>query len=235
MKRLVLIILLLLPVQAFAYSSPGLPTGYVNDFAGLLRPETVTTLNTRLKQIATSTGSEISVVTIDKLEDETIETYAEKLFQEWEIGKANEDNGLLLLISREDRMARIEVGYGLEPVITDIESGKIIREILVPEFQNENYDLGVINTINALIASVENEEDYVTDDTDSENQDSLIFMIILVLGFILLMYLLRNHFKNGGGSPRTPRRPGRISSSPRSIPKIFGGGSSGGGGASGRW
>ena len=91
-----------------------IPSGHVNDFAHLLQPETISQLETTLREFETSTGHEISVVTIDTHgDDETIETYAEKLFQQWGIGKEKEDNGLLLLISHDDREMRIEVGYGL--------------------------------------------------------------------------------------------------------------------------
>src|SRR3989344_4385276 len=99
------------------------PIGHANDFAQILQPETVTSLEQTLADFEARTGSEIAIVTIDTHGlDETIETYAEKLFQQWGIGKEKQDNGLLLLIARDDREMRIEVGYGLEPIITDIES-----------------------------------------------------------------------------------------------------------------
>lgn len=140
----------LLPTTTSSYTSPGNPTGFVNDFAGILSPTTVSELNQKLSAFSESTGNEISVVTITKLEDETIETYAEKLFQEWGIGKEKEDNGLLLLVSLEDREMRIDVGYGLEPVITDIDSGRIIREIITPAFQAGDFDKGITEGVNAI-------------------------------------------------------------------------------------
>src|SRR3989338_4574107 len=148
MKRFVFVLLLLtpyflLPTSASSYTSPGKPSGFINDFAGILKPETVSFLNQKLEQFSTDTGNEIVVVTILRLKDETIETYAEKLFQEWGIGKEKGDNGLLLLVSRDDREMRIEVGYGLEPIITDIESGHIIRDVLTPAFKAGDYDAGV--------------------------------------------------------------------------------------------
>lgn len=128
------------------------PVGHVNDFAQMLRPETVSSLETTLSNFEKQTGNEIAVVTIPSLgNDETIETYAEKLFQEWGIGKAKEDNGLLLLISRDDREMRIEVGYGLEPVVTDIESSRVIETILVPAFKQGKYDEGVVSAANKLV------------------------------------------------------------------------------------
>lgn len=150
MKRLVLVVLFLIPSITFGYISPGQPKGFINDFAGILKPETVTTLNQKLEQFSKETGNEISVVTISKLGDETVETYAEKLFQEWGIGKEKEDNGLLLLISIEDREMRIEVGYGLEAQVTDIGSGRVIREILTPAFQAGDFDRGIIQAVDTI-------------------------------------------------------------------------------------
>src|SRR5581483_849553 len=119
------------------------PTGFVNDFAHMLQPATVSSLEQNLETFEKQTGNEISVVTIDTHgNDETIETYAVKLFEKWGIGKEKSDNGILLLISHDDREARIEVGYGLEPVVTDIESAHIISDVLVPAFQRGDYDAG---------------------------------------------------------------------------------------------
>ncbi|MBX4181555.1 TPM domain-containing protein [Candidatus Parcubacteria bacterium] len=127
------------------------PVGYVNDFASILSPQTVTSLNQELTDFTKNTSAEISVVTIPSLgSDQTIETYATELFQKWGIGKAKEDNGVLLLISRDDREMRIEVGYGLEPVITDIESDHIINDVLVPAFQNGDYDAGVTSAVERI-------------------------------------------------------------------------------------
>ena len=158
MRGFLLATLLSIPLIAFGFISPGFPNGFVNDFAVILKPETISTLNQKLEQFSKDTSNEISVVTISRLEDETIETYAEKLFQEWGIGKEKEDNGLLLLVSVEDREMRIEVGYGLEPLVTDIDSGRIIREILTPAFQAGDYDGGIskaVDTIVGLVGGVE--------------------------------------------------------------------------------
>ena len=147
MKRALLILLLLTPFIASAYVSPGKPKGFLNDFANIFSPDTKSQLEADLRNFADTTGNEISVVTINSLESESVETYAEKLFQEWGIGKEDEDNGLLLLIALEERVMRIEVGYGLEPYVTDIESGRIIREILTPAFQMGEFDQGVLSAI----------------------------------------------------------------------------------------
>lgn len=147
----------LLSTSVFAYVSPGNPTGHVNDFATILKPETISSLETTLSNFGRETSHEISVVTVPTLGDETIETYAEKLFQEWGIGKEKEDNGLLLLIAPTERVTRIEVGYGLEGAVTDIESGRIIREILTPAFKAGDFDGGITQAVNMLVGLIKGE------------------------------------------------------------------------------
>lgn len=115
MKRFLAVIavcaaLVATPLIARAYQSPGKPAGYVNDYAGLLSSGQKSALNDQLTAFEKETSNEISVVTIASLEGDTIENYAEKLFQEWGIGKADKDNGVLLLVARDDREVRIEVG-----------------------------------------------------------------------------------------------------------------------------
>jgi len=119
------------------------PTGYVNDFGEIFSVEFQQELEQELANFEKETTAEISVVAIKSLGSETIESYAVRLFEQWGIGKKKEDNGVLLLISSDDREMRIEVGYGLEPVITDGRAGRIIREQLRPSFKEENYEEGV--------------------------------------------------------------------------------------------
>ena len=219
----------LLPGILFAYTSPGEPSGFVNDFAGILSTTTVSTLNADLQHFSTQTGNEISLVTIESLGDETIETYAEKLFQEWGIGKEKEDNGVLLLISSTDRAVRIEVGYGLEPVVTDISSGRIIREIIIPKFQENNFDQGVTDGIHTILGLIGGE---ALPETEGSEDGIDIWMIVTFIIYLLIMYKFRKRKGGMGGG----------------IPPIwfggrgggggfggFGGGMSGGGGSSGRW
>lgn len=144
MLKRFLIASLLLPAAALAYVSPGQPTGFVNDFASMLSTEAKSGLEQELTNFEKETGNEIVIATIPTHgTDETIETYATKLFEEWKIGKEKPDNGLLLLIARDDREMRIEVGYGLEGAVPDIEAGHIISDVLTPAFQQSDYDSGV--------------------------------------------------------------------------------------------
>jgi uncharacterized protein len=133
------------------------PLGHVTDTAGMLSPAAIVELETTLRSFEEETGAEIAVATIPSLgASHTIETYAAELFQEWGIGKEKEDNGILLLIARDDREMRIEVGYGLEGAVPDIEAGRIISEVLVPAFQAGDYDRGVAAAVARLADDIRN-------------------------------------------------------------------------------
>ena len=157
MKRISLVILtaiILLPVLVLAYTSPGSPRGYVSDFAGVLGPEAVADLNNTLGQYESQSGTQIAVVTISQLQDETIETYAEKLFQEWGVGQRGQDNGALLLLAINDRKLRIEVGYGLEGDLTDVEAKNIIAKTMTPLLKENNFDEAVKQGTAGIILSI---------------------------------------------------------------------------------
>ena len=147
-----LALLLLLPASVFAYTSPGSAEGYVTDFAGILSPETESTLEAELAQFTASTTIEVVVVTVNSLSDEDVAVYANELFREWGIGKKATDNGLLLLVAPNEREMRIEVGYGLERAVPDITAGRIVDDIITTAFKAEDYDGGVGAGVRALEA-----------------------------------------------------------------------------------
>lgn len=169
-KFLVLLVLLLLPSVAFAYSSPGIPTGYVNDFAGILSANTKQEIETLLSSLDASTSAQVSVVTIKTLDNDTIENYAEKLFKEWGIGQKGKDNGVLLLVAIEDRKVRIEVGYGLEGALTDAETSSIIRNVITPAFKEGDYDKGITEGVDNILKAAA--EDLVAVNSTFSTTDS---------------------------------------------------------------
>lgn len=189
MKKALLLgaLFLLLPGVLFAYVKPGNPTGFVNDYAGLLTSEQKTLLETKLSGFATLSGNEIGVVTITSLQGDTIENYANELFQDWGIGKKGQDNGLLLLIAKEDRKMRIEVGYGLEPEITDIEASHLIQNVLAPAFRNGDYFGGINQATDLIIAKLggDNPSEF-TDANPKQNYDWSGWIVIGVFGLLFL-------------------------------------------------
>jgi uncharacterized protein len=119
------------------------PDGYVNDFANVLEESAETDLEGFLGALESDTTVEIAVATVPTLGGTTIEDYTNRLFAAWQIGQAQRDNGVLLLVAPADRQVRIEVGYGLEGVLPDGLAGDIIRTEILPEFRAGNIPRGI--------------------------------------------------------------------------------------------
>jgi len=178
-----------------AYSSPGKPSGYVNDFAKVLTTETLQNLENRLQSVEATSGTEIVVVTISSLEDETVETFAVKLFEEWGIGKGRIDNGLLLLVAINDGKVRIETGYGMEGVLTDLQSGRIINNDIIPFFKAGDYGGGIVSGIDTIVGIVsgdiaasqyDNSDDNFADIRSGTKIDPFtVFFIFIIVANIL--------------------------------------------------
>lgn len=120
------------------------PTGFVNDYAGLLSPEGKAQLENRLVRLERETSAEVAVVTVVSLEGDSIEDYAASLFKEWGIGKKDKDNGVLFMVALTERKTRIEVGYGLEAVLTDGRAGRILDNKVLTNFREGDYEAGII-------------------------------------------------------------------------------------------
>lgn len=194
MKRIGLAVIFLLVSAGlvWAYSSPGEPTGYVNDFAGVLSVATKQQLETRLSLFDVSTSAQVTVVTIKSLGGDTIENYANKLFEDWGIGQKGKDNGVLLLVAVDDRQARIEVGYGLEGALTDAESSRIIREHIIPRFKEGNYDQGVIDGVEAILTAAAEDLQPLHETTNRSTNTGFLEdgLPMLVFGFMALQWVL---------------------------------------------
>ncbi len=153
-KLYILLILLLFPLTVSAYTSPGAPTGYVNDYASVLSATGKNELEALLTDYQQQTGNEIAVAIIPSLQDETIETYAVQLFEEWGVGGKGQDTGALFVVALEDRLMRIEVGYGLEGDLTDVEAKQIVSNVVPPYFRNNDYDEGVRAAVVVIMQNI---------------------------------------------------------------------------------
>jgi len=151
-------LIVFVPLVTGAYSNPGKPVGFVNDYAGLMSAAARQSLETELSNFEKETRHEIAVVTVPNLGGDTIENFAVKLFADWQIGKKGADNGVLFLISKDDRQMRIEVGYGLEGALTDAQSFAIINEIAKPAFKAGDYDAGIKQAVTTIEAAVRGED-----------------------------------------------------------------------------
>src|SRR3989338_6796847 len=129
------------------------PTGYVNDFAGVLTADQKNNLENSLRTFEQKSSNEIAIALVQSLNGDSIENFTLKTFEEWKIGKKGKDNGVLFLAAIEDRKMRIEVGYGAEPFLTDGEAGQILRDSVTPSFREGKYGEGV----NRAVAAIEKE------------------------------------------------------------------------------
>jgi uncharacterized protein len=126
----------------------------VNDTAEILSASTVSSLETLLKAHEDSTSNQVAVLTVASLEGESIEEYSIRVVDSWKLGQKGKDNGVLLLVARDDRKVRIEVGRGLEGDLPDITCGSIIRKQVLPRFKEGDYDAGVIDGVQAILAAI---------------------------------------------------------------------------------
>ncbi len=138
------------PLQA--QTGPDFPTlnGRVVDNANLLSATAEATLTTRLEALERDTTDQLVVVTVPDLQGYEIEEYGYQLGRSWGIGQASRNNGVLLIIAPNERKVRVEVGYGLEPVLTDALSALIIHEQILPSFREGFYERGITQGVDAI-------------------------------------------------------------------------------------
>ena len=166
---------------AEAYESPGQPTGYVNDFAEVIEPGAKIQLESELKSFDAETGHEISVVTVNSLGEDYIENFAVKLFEEWGVGKKDVDNGVLFLVAIDDREMRIEVGYGLEGALTDLQSKGILDSFAKPAFQQGDYTSGIVSSAQQIKNVISGE--VIDVPTSTSSQANTWVMVLRRFGF----------------------------------------------------
>ncbi len=240
-------IIILVSHGAFAQRAvPALWGLRVHDEARVLSAAVVQRLETQLKQHEDSTGNQIAVLIIQSLEGETLEDYSLRVAHDaWKLGSKNNDNGVLLLVAVEDRQMRIEVGQGLEGVLTDAATNRIIRNEMVPNFRRGDYNTGVQAATDAIIQVIAGE--YKNTGSASKprsvNPLVIILLIIVILGLIGRFTKGGNKGNNRGGSwlPGRGWYGGVLGRRSGSFGGggfggfSGGGGSFGGGGSSGRW
>jgi uncharacterized protein len=178
---------------------PPLAQRLVHDEANIISAPTEAMLESMLRAERDSTSNEIAVLTIRSLQGEPIEEYSLRVVEAWKLGKAEKDNGVLLLIAIEDKQMRIEAGYGLEGVLTDALSSRINRNEIAPRFRQGDYDGGVQDGVAAIIQSIKGE--YKNDDPPQRRKSSrrspLTTLVILII--IIIIASRRGRGGRGGG------------------------------------
>lgn len=157
MRRLAAIFALLMAlVSTAAWAQlPARPEGPIADYANVLTAADKATLDAKLRDYNAATGRAIIVATVPSLDGEEIEPYAQRLAENWGIGGAESENGVLLLVAPAERKLRIHTARGVQERMTDIMSGRIIRDTIVPQFKAGNMSGGIVAGVDAIIAQLD--------------------------------------------------------------------------------
>jgi uncharacterized protein len=130
----------------------------VNDEARMIQPAARDRLEQKLRDLEGRTGAQVAVLTVESLEDESLETYSVRVAQTWKLGRKGVDDGVLFLVAKRERKMRIEVGYGLEARLTDLQSRRILDDVVRPRFKQGAFDEGVEAGVDAIIGTIEGKE-----------------------------------------------------------------------------
>jgi uncharacterized protein len=226
-----------------AVSQPVIPKlkMWATDLTGTLSQTELQNLNARLKSFQDTTSNQIVVLMIPSLENYPIEMLAEETATKNKIGTEKNDNGILLLIAKDDKQLRLEVGYGLEGVVPDAIASSIIRNVIRPRFRDNDYYLGVSDGVTAIIQAIGGE--YKIENADDDGGFPFIILIIIII--VAFSFMRGGGPFVPGGVYRTGTRSGGWTSGTSSWGGSSGwgggggfsggGGSFGGGGASGSW
>ncbi len=131
---------------------------FVNDYADILSDETEQEIQNTAVQLYTETTAQVCVLTIDSLEGKSISSYSVDVFRDWGIGDAEKDNGVLILVSLNDREMWVTTGYGVEGTLTDVKLGQMRDIYAIPYYSNDNFDEGTLQLFNAIVNELRVEE-----------------------------------------------------------------------------
>jgi uncharacterized protein len=231
----------LLSGRALALEVPPLE-GRVNDRAGVLSAELRQRLEQRLAAYEQSSGHQFAVLTLKTLDGQPLEEFSIRVVEQWKLGKAGKDDGLLLLVVTGDHKVRIEVGYGLEGAITDALSSRVTRNVLAPAFRKGDYGGGIERALEALMAVASGGQvpDSVAKPAARGPGAGGVLGTLLTLltvgpflGILVFAFFLMNRGGRGGGFGRRGGWGGSDWSSRGGFGGGFGGGGFGGGGFGG--
>lgn len=177
-----------LPSLLLALEIPARPEGYISDYAGMLSASERSALGEKLRRFEEETSHQVVVVTFPGLEGESLEDFSIRLAEAWKIGQKGKDNGVILVIFKNDRKVRIEVGYGLEGALPDATCKLIIENEIVPRFRAGRFAEGVEHAAQAIMAATRGE--YYPEESNPANYMAPAMLASVFLGALLPLFLL---------------------------------------------
>ncbi len=192
---LLLVWLFALPLLAKQTPPRPNPPRLVNDYAGMLNRSELEALERKLVAYNDSTSTQIAIVTERSLEGDDDFDYALRIYNTWNIGQKDKNNGVLIYIALEDRRIRIVTGYGAEGFLPDAIAKRIIETIIKPAFREQQYYQGFDRATDAIIAYAAGE--YTADSEDGDTVDIIIGFIILALIIGFFIFILSAIIRSG--------------------------------------
>lgn len=257
-KTVLMLLCCLFSTMLFAADFPERSSTLVTDYTNTLDAGSLQTLEQQLVAFNDSTSTQIAIVIMASTGGYEIKDYAAQLGEKWGIGQKGKNNGVILLIAKDDHKMAIQVGYGLEPVLTDALSKRIIEQVLKPAFREDRYFEGLQSASQVIMSVCAGEftaDQYIKKTREQKPKDAS--MLLLLLVFVIVFWVMRrkvSRYARGNNIPfwtalllmnaASNRSRGSYSNfssgsggfdSGGSSFGGFGGGSFGGGGASGSW
>ncbi len=225
------------------------PPKLVNDYTQTLTSDQVAALEQKLVALDDSTSTQLAVVIVKTTGSIDIADYTLELGRKWGVGGKLFNNGVILLIAKEDRKLHIATGYGLEGALPDATASYIIDEVIVPNFRGDDYYRGIDAGTNAIIKAVKGEYQVPRNKANESKGGRGILVVLMIIAVIIFLIFISPPTGGGGGGQYMSRRGYRGFGGPTIFPGNwggggggggggfggFGGGSFGGGGASGGW
>lgn len=208
------------------YPAKPSPSRLVNDYTKTLTPDQIQTLEQKLISLDDSTSTQIAVVIVPTINGATIADYNVGLLRAWGVGSKN-NNGVILLIAKDERKLDITVGYGLEGALTDATAKSIIDDIIVPNFKGNDYYRGIDQGTDAIVQAVKGQYNTARKKSSGKGGGSSIIFFIVIIVIVLLVS--RGGGRGGGGSFMSRRGQTGIAEA-MLWSTLFGGGGRGGGG-----
>jgi len=189
-KILVFISICLLSAAIAEVKFPS-PSGFVNDYAKVLSAQQKRELDSVVAGLKKKTGAELAIAIVKSVAPLDSKLYAVKLFEKWGIGEKGKDNGVLLLLAMEEKRVEVEVGYGLEGLLTDAMAGRILDTYAVPNFKKGEFGVGIVETARAISKVIGGEEIPLAATPAGKGKEASPFFLVVIIAVIILGVILK--------------------------------------------